>query len=310
MISGYFIAREAVNASRQPIVDNAIFLNFAKRIKGFYPFFLVSCIYSFILFEIIKNLEQPVTLYTVFVDAVYNVFEFIPLQVEVLPSLYTTDVQWFVSALFVVTPILYALVYKFKENFTLVFAPLGAAFMFGFMWVHTGSLEVTGALLNGWFDGLPRAIGDMFLAGTIYSLSQMLSQVSLTRCGYYMMRCVRALLLFSIGIFLFMEPQTSPRYSDFVFIPVVFGYLTLLLAFPEHNRVFTMPLFRELGKISTVLFMVHARTGVLINKLWPRGNIGVRIICYYVISILVALLLYHLVDFIRSKRLIYHFFVK
>ena len=308
MINGYYITKEAVKASKEPMCDNAIARNFAKRIKSFYLFFLASCIYSFILFEIIKSFEQPVTPYLVFADVFNNIFEFIPLQAEILPSLCTTGVQWFVSALFVVTPVLYALVYKFGENFTLVFAPLIAAFMFGFMWTNAGTLEVTGAVLGGgWFDGLPRAVGDMFLAGTIYSLSQRLSKVSITRRGYFVMRFVRALLLLGVAAFCFMVPQTSPRYRDFVFIPVVFAYLILLMAFPKNSNVFALPFFAELGKISTVLFMVHARTGILINELWPNGNYVVRMICYYGISILVAFMLYHVVDFVRSKRLFYLF---
>lgn len=301
MVSGYFTVRDAMQARIRGKRDSTPDY-FAKRIKKIYPVFLGACIYSFVLMELINSDAN------VWLDLYNNIFDFIPLQVEIFPSQFSTAVQWYVSALFVVSPLLYVLVLRFGRTFSLCFAPICSAFLLGVLQLYLGELSSVATLLWGWiFAGVLRAVADMFLGATIFELAQSLGKVQLTRFGYIFMRWGRAFLLCGAVRLCFM--QTS-GYGDFVFVVDIFLYLILLFAFPIEHRIFQCKLFRYLGKISVTLFMVHVRTGAIINAWFAQWNIVQRMLAYYLVSITVAFILYYLVCAIQRQTILKRLLLK
>ena len=301
MVSGYFTVREAVHARKAGKKESTPDY-FAKRIKKNYPMFLGACIYSFVLMELINPNAD------VWMDLYNNIFDFTPLQVEIFPSQFSTAVQWYISALLVVSPLVYTLVLRFGRVFSLYFAPVCAAFLFGILQLYLGELSSVATLLWGWiFAGVVRAMADMFLSATIYELSQALGKVELSRFGYILVRCVRVALLCGAIRLCFM--QTS-GYGDFIFVADMFAYLILLFAFPVKYKIFESGLFSNLGRVSVTLFMVHVRTGAVINTWFSQWSVVQRIVCYYLASVAVAFVLYYIVRAIQQQTVLQRLLLK
>ena len=294
MVSGYFTAKKATEA-RDNKTSDAIPKYFINRIKNFYPFFLGACIYSFVITEIVNNR----TINSIAGDLYNNIFDFLPLQVEGFPSLCVTSVQWFVSALFVVSPIAYSLVFKFGKNFSLCYAPIISIFLFGILQLEVGELSsVATFVYNIFFAGLFRAFGDMFLGTTLYDASKVLCKYKLTAQGNVVIRCMQIIILCCSIRLCFTN---FSGYGDFVFVAVIFLYLLLLFSFPINNKFFQSKVFIEFGKISIVVFMIHVRTGQLINFLLPTLGTAQKLLLYYILSILVAYFLFYIVSFWKSR---------
>lgn len=303
MVSGYFTARAAMKA-RTKKNPNAPAQYFRHRISGFYPFFFAACLYSFLILQML----QRGTWATIKQDLYNSIFDFLPFQVEGFPSICVTSVQWYVGTLFVVAPLLYLVLFYMGNSFSIVVAPILGTFLFGLIQMKRGELSSVGIFIGDvFFAGFLRGIADICFGSVLYALSQEWGKAKLTRRGYIVMRIVRLILLAISVRLLFMS---NSGYGDFVFVATIFWYLLLLFSFPVNAAFFKKPIFTELGKVSSTLFMVHVKTGQLISYLWPTGKIIPRLIVYYLTSIIVAWGLYHLVELFRSRQILRRFFIQ
>lgn len=293
MVSGYFTTRQALR-SRRKAEPHAIPRYFARRLMSFYPFYFVAWLYGFILLQIVT---RP-GIEGFFCNLWNSVFDVIPLQVVGLPSLCVTSVQWYVGAMFLISPMVYALVFRFGENLTRAFAPILSVMLFGILYLQVGTLGTPGFNLGFLFDGLPRALGDMLLGGTVYEVSRCLARIRLTHMGMLLLHGVRVVLLAMVLISCVLETN---GYKTFVAVFVTFLYLCLLFAYPVEYALFRCRLFSELGKISMLSFLVHVPTGTLINELLPGWGKEARLVLYYIASLLVAYGLYYLTVWLVKK---------
>lgn len=294
LVSGYFITRQAMQ-ERALGTSHGVVRYFIKRITSFYPFYFVAWLYGFALLQVSAHQGPEKVMQNLW----YSIFDVIPLQVVGLPSLCVTAVQWYVGATFLVSPLVYALLYWLGGTATKVLAPIISVFIFGTIYLQIGTLGAPGTYIGGFvFSGLLRALADMLLASTMYEIAGSLAGVSLTRLGNSVLHGGRILLL---TITVFCCATQTEDYKGFVFVVVIFAYLSLLFAYPVQCPVFCNRLFGELGKISSLCFMVHVPTGIGINALLPAWGVTHRLVLYYVASLLMSYGLYYLTQALRTK---------
>lgn len=296
MVSGYFIAKSAMQdrlISRDP---QNIIRHFAHRLKKIMPIFFISFLYGFI---VVCILEKATSVTAVFQLFYANIFDLFPLQIACFPAISLTGVQWYIGALLVISPILYALILRYGEVFSKVFAPLIGLFALGSVYLQIASFSAAGILMyNSFLCGLPIGLGNMFLGATVYELSCSLSRVNFTILGRLVIRTIRILLLVGIFANLF---AVSTGYNDLVFILAIFFYLCLLFAHPVCLPTGLNRICAELGKISTVVFLVHIKTGEWINRYLAYLPETERFVLYYIVSLGIAYVFYYVIKFSGKK---------
>lgn len=294
LVSGYFVTREAIKTRSVSSSPQNITNHFIKRLLNFFPFYLIPFIYSFV----VHNIVHQVSDFTVVLWNLYNsLFDIIPLQIENFPSLCVTGVQWYISALFIVSPLLYALIFKYGNTFTMVFAPILGVFSLGFVYFQIGSFSAAGIIMyNNFLCGLFIAIGDMFLGAAVFEISEGISQLNFSKCGLWFLRITRMLLLIGAIVLVFAN---SSGYNDLAFILVMFLYLCLLFGHPVRLPEILNTICLELGKISIIVFMVHVKTGELVNYCFTNLTETERFVLYYLISLGLAYLLYYVTIMLR-----------
>lgn len=297
LVSGYFTTRLALEMRRRKDVDHqdAIVRYFIKQIKRLYPFYFVSCLYGFLVRSVINSLAAT-PIEDLSMSFGWAIFDLIPVQIQGICGFNPTQVQWYVGAFFVVSPLLFALVLRYGESFSLTFAPIISTFLIGLLQMKCGGIRSNGVFVDGIvFDGVLRAVGDMFLASTLYSISARFSCTQLKKAGTVVVRLV--MLGLGMGMIWMCFVPSSAGYSDAIFIPVIFLYLLLLFSWRKYSAIFDTALVQELQKISVVLFMIHIKTGQCINAFWYEGPLPMKLFLYYACSILIAWGLYYLTSF-------------
>lgn len=277
--------------------ENAINLlpkHFCSRLKRLYVPFFLSVVFATILY--------CVTVKPTFIQfrdyfVMFNVYEFLPLQIFGFPASAVTGVQWFVTTLIVADTLLFACAAKFKEKFTKVFAPLIAVFLYGIVYLNTFNLINPGIRIinNLFFSGMLRGIADMFMGCVVYEAVARYKDYKLRISGGIVINLLKYSLLTLMAFCMFNATYTY----DFQFIILVIPFLILVFAFPlNFTRVTSY-----LAKISTTLFMVHKPTGDAINKLYPQLPENTRAILYFVISIVIAYIIHLLAELILKLKL-------
>lgn len=304
LVSGYFVARQATKDRKKSGNTQAISNFFIKRICSFFPFYFVAFLYSFVIHNVVnRSATFPDVLYKLY----SSLFDILPLQIGNLPSLCVTGVQWYIGSLFVISPVLYALIFKYGSSFTKVFAPIIGVFSLGIVCFQIGTLSVPGTIIyNTFLCGLFIAAGDLFLGAAVYEISETLSKLNFTRIGLWSLHIMRTVLLASAMVLVFAN---STGYNDLAFILIIFVYLCLLFGHPVNLPNGLNNICSELGKISMVAFMVHVKTGELVNYCCTGISEPERFVLYYLISIAVAYILYYVTKFLNENTKLKKLFI-
>lgn len=105
-------------------------------------------------------------------------------------------------------------------------------------------------------------------------------------------------MLLLIGAIVLVFANSS-GYNDLAFILVMFLYLCLLFGHPVRLPEILNTICLELGKISIIVFMVHVKTGELVNYCFTNLTETERFVLYYLISLGLAYLLYYVTIMLR-----------
>ncbi len=153
-------------------------------------------------------------------------------------------------------------------------------------------------MYNNFLCGLFIAIGDMFLGATVFEISEGISKLNFSKRGLWFLHIIRMALLIGAIVLIFAN---SSGYNDLAFILVMFLYLCLLFGHPVRLPGIINTICLEFGKISVIVFMVHVKTGELVNYCFTNLAEPKRFVLYYLISLVLAYLIYYVTIMLRRK---------
>lgn len=179
---------------------------------------------------------------------------------------------WYLSSMLIAMAILYPILRKYKDGGRLVFAPLAAILIFGYLFAEFGSLRVPFGWTGLTFRGNLRAFADLCLGVVCYQATQKFAALPLNNFA-------KALLTFAkygcfAGLLAYMYGPTVHT-MEFFLLPVIM--LAILLTFSRQTlgqQVFNNKFVIFLGKFSLPLYLGHY-WWVKVLKLWLPASMGV-----------------------------------
>ena len=301
MVSGYFAAKSINNESKENSEYNT--LSFCKkRILGFYPYYLTSVLFDIVLLSTINWVD----IFTIPRMIRRNIFEIIPLQVFGFRSEYASGVQWYVGTMFILVPVVYLLYKKYRKIFSLIISPIVAFFLFGITIYFADGLRNPGYMIGGLlFLGLLRGFANISLGTFIFDISAHLKKKSelfnITKLKKIIVYFTELTLLIGTTGYCIVHKSTQ---NDCMCVILIAFLLIMIFTFNDGLTIFDNSFVYSLGKISSVVFMIHIAVGKAIAHYLVGIDTRIIIILYYIISIILAYFLQKIVSKIMNLSVI------
>lgn len=163
----------------------------------------------------------------------------------------------------------------YVKSLSLTVARIISTFRIGLFRMKLEGIQSNGILIDGVvFDGVLRAVGDMFLASTLFSISARFSCTQLRKVETVAVWLV--MLGLGVEMIWVWFAQSPVGYSDVLFIPVIFLYLLLLFSWRKCSAIFDTALVRKLQKYQrSTVFIIHIETGQCSNAFWHEGPLPI-----------------------------------
>lgn len=191
---------------------------------------------------------------------------------------------WYLSSMLIAMAILYPILRKYKDGGRLVFAPLAAVLIFGYLFAEFGSLRVPFGWTGLTFRGNLRGFADLCLGVVCYQATQKFATLPLNNFAKALLTvakygCFAVLIAYMYG--------PTSHITEFFLLPVIM--LAILLTFSRQTlgqEFFNNKFVTFLGKFSLPLYLSHYYW-VKILKLWLPDtlNAGAKTAIYLAVAI-------------------------
>lgn len=272
MVSGYYIAAEiAILESNHPkSMDLAKETKtvFFKKWKKIVPYFLVAAAISIIIVSIFNHpgkaqLQENLRLY---------IFEVLMLQMAGFPTYAIMGTEWYLSAFFLVLPLLYPIIRNHRKMYTQIIAPIVFILLMGYSAYNYGNYTSPASWTGLCFEGILRAIACLSAGCVCYEVSAFISS-----CKVWKKRERVILTVAELGIWfmVFYEIFTAKSFSYMDFIITLFILCGLCLTFSGvtySKKIFSGYYTTIAAKMSIPLFLCHGYLLVFLPKYLENYN--------------------------------------
>ena len=194
-------------------------------------------------------------------------FVLVPLSILGFTGINPLGISWYISSMFVSMAILYPLVRRFGERFSLTTAPLISVFSYGYLCQAYHTIAI-----NHWDANLPvstgllRGIAGISAGVFIWELSRRISHCSMTRHG----RIISGFIELACVCYIYYLNLFHPK-SGYDYYAIFYLFFVLLIGL-SHLSVFE-PILRAIntrafGTISTLLVMTHWSLMILFKRIY------------------------------------------
>ena len=163
--------------------------------------------------------------------------------------------SWFLSALILLSLLLYPMVRKFGDTFLYVIAPLVFAFMFGLAFHHVPDIQAPRTMLGGMIMiGLARGLFEMCLGCLIFGLVRLFRGYDLKKAGKIILTVTEVLIY--AGVIVYHSIGKHPKkYDWYTIIALGIAVLITCSGFSLSGKVIKGKVFTFFGGVE--LCYVH-----------------------------------------------------
>ena len=277
MVSGWLLARKAESWDGGDVWLADLKMLRDKFVRIF-PCLLLACVFS----NIVYALCSPAPL-DIWHRGLFTATDFFALQMEGFPGFFATGVSWYLSALFLVSFLIYPLLCRRREAFVKFIAPLSAVFIYGFINHELGGLNFPDHWWGVVYQGLLRGWAGMALGCCAYGLKPAIdADPHGALWGFFELAGYGVALVYAL-----CHPQTDIH--DFLIIPFLF--LAVAVSFSEKsllNRFLGRGAAGRacslLGALSLSVYLNHYYLAQHMKRLFP-GNGRNRLLLIYLIGV-------------------------
>lgn len=265
-ISGYLMAAHAFRAA--PISKDKLGSDTVKfmagRIKRILPYYMFAWIFSYILVSIKYGFGLKVQA-RMLVD---SLFPTLLIYMAGFDGLEVVGAIWYLSAMYLVMPTLYAFLRARKDLFVWVVAPTITLFLYGYMHKVFGGIGLSTDWIGLCYGGILFAIGGLSCGCFCYGVSEWLKRQPLSKFSHVLVS------LLDMGMFIIcliiMQVYPASKISAtvaFLFAVVVIASFSGQSYTTEFfNRFCSSPL---IGEFSVAIYLCHGRVMILLPEYFP-----------------------------------------
>lgn len=280
LVSGYLLAASAYKLKNENSISKNTFVFTYKKITAFFGFHIVAWIFAEISWFVLNRPEDSHAFWQDFVMTLPSLFL---IQKTGFKAIDPTVVEWYLSVLIVCSFVLFALVLRFKKNFTRIAAPVLGILLVGALCRSTGDISgVFDYVLNDSVSkAMVRGFSEMCLGIFSYEIVQYVKNLNVSKCAARVMSAVEigAYLI----VFYYIVSKESYSYEPyallalFVAVTLSFSNITFSADRLQNKLVYT------LGKLSLPIYLAH-RSAI-------RFTVCLNLHCSYAVKVLVSVLI-------------------
>ncbi len=259
IVSGYLLT---ARSQRTELADG-IFRENLRMLKGkilhFFPYILIAVICGCVFYSIKDQTTQSLT-----DKLLFSLSDVYGLQMLGYPFFAATGVAWYLSVLFFVSFLIYPIMIRKRELFTLYIGPVSAIFILGCIAHTSGNLLDPGAWWGWTFKGMLRGYADIVIGCSAYEITRYLNGRENKGAKLYSALELAGIIV-TIGYTIFHKD--SDRH-DFLIIPLIM--LAVSISFSNKSvlsHVLRSPVFSKLGVFSFSIYLNH----YYVVELFTRG---------------------------------------
>ncbi len=302
ILSGFFMMQSVSRAPKCSVesVGTETISFLWRKIKQLFPYFITGFIISFA----ISHIVWKTTWYSLIKDLAYSVYEILFLGMLNVHSLFNS-VAWYISAMLFAYLILYPIARLIPDFYGKVISFV--LFSFYLCWVtkrtgfiSLGNMTHYGAMLGGTI----RAIAMMSLGAFLFAVSVPLTKIRFTSLSKKCFKVVEIAGYLTVGIAAYFRWNSTLDYVLLVILAT--SMLITLRNLSCKTILFNNKQLKFMSNFSYVLFVTHGRISRLVKYLLPDCSYVERLLPYYILCVLVALVCMMIVPgigrFISSKK--------
>lgn len=295
-VSGYLMCQKAMNVEKSELqtpgeIGQKTFDFMIHKIRGIFSYILPAWVFAVLLNVLLRH---------------YSGAELSNYLFDATPDLTMTAMagfscnspigdMWYISAMMIALAIFFPLVMRYRENVTMVGAPLLALLLYGWFSYYTGGMLSPGTYIEELmgFKGLFRGIAGIGLGNFAYSLAERLRRKKITQKEMKLLSVVEwAGYLLSTALFFLKE---MPVNLDFLIVMMLLMAVTISFSgksmLTQKFSRMDIPFFR---KASLSLYLAHFPFSILLGEgyLVSGNDIRKKFIVYALCSVGQAVLIY------------------
>ncbi len=259
IVSGYLLTAK----SQRSQSEEGIFRENLRMLKGkilhFFPYILIAVVCGCVFYSIKDQTTHSLT-----DKLLFSLSDIYGLQMLGYPFFAATGVAWYLSVLFFVSFLIYPILVRKRELFTLYVGPVSAIFILGYIAHTSGTLLDPGAWWGWTFKGMLRGYADIAIGCSAYEISRYYNSIENKNGKLYGALEVAG---YVITICYAVFHKDSDRH-DFLIIPLIM--LAVSISFSNKSvlsHVFCHPVFSRLGIFSLSIYLNH----YYVAELFTRG---------------------------------------
>lgn len=165
IVSGYLLANKADREKNADIYEANIVM-IKQKIIHIFPYIFTASITGNLIYIISNNFVVT----SISDHLLYTITDFLGLQMFGFPGFIATGVSWYISALLIVSFLIYPILRKSRVKYTKYIAPLLSFFVLGYLACTSGNLSDPGEWLGFTFKGVLRGLADISIGCISYEL--------------------------------------------------------------------------------------------------------------------------------------------
>lgn len=216
--------------------------------------------------------------------------------------------DWYLSALFIASFLLYPIMRRFGDFFAKVIAPIVSMIILGMLFQTTGSLTPTDAWIGCFFKGTWRAIAELCLGAVVYRASVSLNKTPLTDFAKWLVRILETGCY--VTVFVFSCSSVGKRWC---FIGLFLISCGLVISYSQYSifaKISDNSVVRYLGKLSLHIFLAQWVCLNFLEKYMVNHSYAAKQVVYVISTIVLSVCVQVFVDAVRKKGNVKGLFVK
>lgn len=302
LVSGFLMTKSALkkeDLTSYKNIGKETFDYLLKKIKKLWPYVLISGIMAFIIINIYIGAD----LYS----NVTAIWDLLLLKMTGLKGLELNGPVWYISSMLLCMLILYPLIRRYKYNFIYIAAPLIVLLGLGYINQNYGSLRAPSYWIAFTYKGNLRAFIELTLGGLLYVSSEKIKKIDFTQFGKFLLTAIE-IICFLTPFFMSQFMSSATKYDMVTLMIISIG---IMIAFSEQTleyKFFCNNFSYWLEKLSLTLYLFHYPLRIIFHKssLFSSMNYLQKLLCYIPSSIVVAIIMMYLMDYLEKNN----FFLK
>lgn len=279
IVSGYLLAAKASKFTQGNFLDANLQMLWSK-VKHVFPYIFLAGMTSNVLY-IYDRFSVNGFLENLLMTSV----DTLGLQMFGFKGYIASGVSWYLSALFIVSFLVYPLLCKNRTLFTKYIAPLSVMFIYGYIAHANERLLQPGEWWTFVHNGMLRGYAGIAVGCMAYEFCQWLNVKSTV--NQYVVGSVE-ILGYLVAILFSAFAQGSSLY-DFFIIPLLF--FSISISFSNKSilgRVFCGKIYNALGIFSLSIYLNHFFVREFLVRVFPEMPGSKMLVCYLLIALCLA----------------------